>query len=100
VLVDVLLVRSRYRLDPAGGRHSRMPRLSRAGGGSPLRSVGASSPPPERAARSAATELAIVTQGRSSKESPIVPGPAIGTSSRATRPAPSRRPRTPISTRR
>jgi LLM-partnered FMN reductase len=40
------------------------------------------------------------SEGRSSRESPIAPGPAIGTSSRATRPAPSRRPPMSISTRR
>ena len=48
----------------------------------------------------AATELAVVVRARSSRESPIAAGPATGTSSRATRPAPSRRPRTSTSTRR
>jgi FMN reductase len=37
---------------------------------------------------------------KSSRKSPIAPGPAIATSSQATRPAPSTRPRTPTSTRR
>ncbi len=50
--------------------------------------------------RRAGTELAVVLQGQSRRESPLAAGPATSTSSPATPPVPSRRPRTRTSTRR